>query len=221
MRKVVLALVPWLLVTATVAAARPLAVVVDFDNSRGLKTGDPVISSGKTIGEVVRVGFGARDTVEVELRIDDGSRDLVRKSSTFAILEKVGGGGASVEHFVIDPASPPASSGERFTGARSLAEVWLRRGRITAEELSRSMARGMDEFRRNLEELQRSKEWAKFKDQIAGLSARLTATGLELSRLLNEQLPKLQKELDDLYQQYLDELERQKQERDKREKKAP
>lgn len=194
------------------AYAEPLALVVDFDNSQGLSGGDPVTHEDRTIGRVTRVGFGDHDTVEVHLQIDEEHRDSIRKSSTFVIHASEEGRRASVEHFVIDPASPPARSGDRFQGSRSVAEVWLRRGRITADELSRSMSRGVDEFRRNLEELQRSKEWAKFKDQLARFSAQLTVTGSQLSQLLNEQLPKLQRELDDLYGQYLEELERRKRE---------
>ncbi len=205
-------LVLGLLLSVPASGGEPFSLIVDFDNSRGLKAGDPVTHDGKDIGQVARVGFGDRDTVEVHLQIDENHRSLVRKSSTFVIQEPAGHGNASVEHFVIDSMSPPARSGERFQGARSVAEVWLRRGRITADELSRSMSQGIDAFRKNLEELQRSKEWEKFKDQIARLSAQLTVTGSELSQLLNEQLPKLQRELDDLYGQYLQELERRKRE---------
>ena len=209
MLRSVVILVLGLVLAAAVATAEPLSMIVDFDNSRGLKAGDPVTHEGRNVGRVTRVGFGDRDTVEVHISIDEDHRDAVRKTSTFVINE-LAGNGASVEHFVIDPESPPARSGDRFQGARSVAEVWLRRGRITADELSRSMSRGVEEFRRNLEELQRSKEWAKFKDQLARLSAQLTVTGSQLSQLLNEQLPKLQKELDDLYGQYLQELDKRK-----------
>jgi ABC-type transporter Mla subunit MlaD len=75
------------------------------------------------------------------------------------------------------------------------------------------MAQGVEQFRRNLEELRRSPEWAKFKDQVARLSAQLTATGAALTQLLGEQLPKLQKELDDLYAEYQKELEKARRER--------
>jgi ABC-type transporter Mla subunit MlaD len=203
----------WLALVGASAGAEPLPVVVEFENSRGLEVGDPLLFEGKTIGKVTRVGFGERDTVEVHLRVDDDHRHQVRTASTFVINEPRQGGKASIELFIINPASPPARPDTHFQGTRSIAEVWLRRGRINADELARSMSRGVEEFRRNLEELQRSKEWAKFKDQLARLSAQLTVTGTQLSQLLNEQLPKLQRELDDLYEQYLKELERQKSEK--------
>ena len=125
------------------------------------------------------------------------------------VNEAVEGGRPSIEYFVIDAKSPLAEPSMRFQGGTFLAEVWLRRGRISADELARAMSQGVEQFRRNLEELQRSPEWGKFKDdQVARLSAQLTVTGGELTRLLNEQLPKLQKELDDLYAQYQKELRR-------------
>jgi ABC-type transporter Mla subunit MlaD len=202
-------------VATAVLAADP-SFVVDFDNSKGLRAGDPVFSEGKQVGEVTDVGFGERDTVEIRLRIDGPERDRIKKSSTFVIHPAGAGKSASIEHYTIDPASGPAKPGTRFEGARSDAEAWLRRGRLTADDLSRSMSRGVEEFRRNLEQLQQSKEWAKFKDQLASLSAKLTATGGELTRLLNEQLPKLQQELDDLYDQYRRELEKKELERRQR-----
>ena len=199
------------LLVATADAA-PLAIVVDFDNSKGLEKGDALRSGRDTIGKVTRVGFGDGDTVEVGLRVDEKHRDVVRQKSTFVIV-KASGGEAVVEHYVLDPASPSARDGARFTGVRSIAEVWLRRGRITSEELSQTLSRGVDEFQQELEALRKSPEWAKFRDQLTHLTAELTVTGQELARLLNEQLPKLQRELDDLHRRYLEEVERQKRER--------
>ena len=202
-----------LVLGARLALAASLPLVVDVDNSRGLKTGDPVISEGKEIGQVSDVGFGKHDTVEVHLRIDAEHRDRIRKSGTFVVNEPVGGKRPSIEYFSFDPKSPVAEPNTRFQGAHSVAEVWLRRGRISADELSRAMSQGVEQFHRNLEELRRSPEWSKFKDQFAKLSAQLTVTGTELARLLNEQLPKLQKELDDLYDQYRREVEQQERQR--------
>lgn len=167
----------------------------------------------KRIGDVTDVGFGERDTVEIKIAIDAAAREQIRRSGTFVVNEAVAGGRPSIEYFVIDAKSPLAEPSMRFQGARSLAEVWLRRGRISADELARAMSQGVEQFRRNLEELQRSPEWGKFKDQVARLSAQLTVTGGELTRLLNEQLPKLQKELDDLYAQYQKELRKAESER--------
>ncbi len=162
---------------------------------------------GKPIGHVDDVGFGARDTVEIRVMIDASERDRIHESGAFVVNEPAAGRQPNVEYFVIDTKSPLAAPNARFQGLRSVAEVWLRRGRISADELSRAMAQGVDQFRRNLEELRRSPEWAKFKDQVARLSAQLTSTGEQLTRLLNDQLPKLQKELDDFYAEYLKELE--------------
>lgn len=167
----------------------------------------------KRIGDVTDVGFGERDTVEIKIAIEAAAREQIRRSGTFVVNEAVAGGRPSIEYFVIDAKSPLAEPNMRFQGARSLAEVWLRRGRISADELARAMSQGVEQFRRNLEELQRSPEWGKFKDQVARLSAQLTVTGGELTRLLNEQLPKLQKELDDLYAQYQKELQKAESER--------
>jgi ABC-type transporter Mla subunit MlaD len=194
------------LVALPAGAAAPLAVVVDFLNSKGLEKGAPVKSETVKIGTVTRVGFGEKDTVEVHLRIDPEHRDRLKTSSTFVIVEEPGAK-PRVEHFVTDPSSPPARDGARFEGARSMAEVWLRRGRISAQELNRALEQGVDAFRRNLEELQRSEQWARFRDQLAALAAELTVTGNELSRLLDEQLPRLQKQLDELHRRYQKELE--------------
>ncbi|MGH7819234.1 MAG: MlaD family protein [Candidatus Binatia bacterium] len=205
---------PLVLLWTSLASAAPLPVVVDFYNSKGLESGAPVLSENERIGTVERVGFGENDTVEVVLRIDAEHRDEVKSGSTFVIVEKTEKDPARVEHFVLDPRTPPARHGQRFEGARSLAEVWLRRGRLSANELNRALDEGVDAFRRNLEELQRSPEWSKFRDQLAGLAAELTVTGKELSRLLDDQLPKLQKQLDDLYRRYQQELERREQSTD-------
>jgi ABC-type transporter Mla subunit MlaD len=202
----------WLLTASLASAAKPLDVVVDFDNSKGLETGAPVRWQDKRIGTVTAVGFGPHDTVEVRLHIDEDHRKDVRRSSTFVIHEKQKGEDAWVEYFLVDPASPTAENDARFAGSRSVVEVWLRRGRINAEEMNRALSKGVDEFHRNLEEMQRSPEWAKFRDQIAKLAAELTVTGNELSRLMDDQLPKLQKQLDDLYLRYQQELDRKKRE---------
>jgi ABC-type transporter Mla subunit MlaD len=202
-----------LLFGATLASAGGLPLVVDVENSKGLRAGDAVTFEGKRIGEVTEVGFGDRDTVEVKVTIDAEAREQIRKSATFVVNEAAAGKRPSIEYFVIDAKSPPAEPNMRFQGARSLAEVWLRRGRISADELSRAMSQGVEQLRRNLDELRRSPEWQKFKDQVARLSAQLTVTGGELTRLLNEQLPKLQKELDDLYAQYRKELQKAESER--------
>jgi ABC-type transporter Mla subunit MlaD len=188
-------------------AVGDLPLTVDVENSKGLKAGDSVVFEGRPIGHVDDVGFGARDTVEIRVTIDASERDRIHESGAFVVNESAAGRQPNVEYFVIDTKSPLAAPNARFEGFRSVAEVWLRRGRISADELSRAMAQGVDQFRRNLEELRRSPEWAKFKDQVARLSAQLTVTGEQLTRLLNEQLPKLQKELDDLYAEYQKELE--------------
>ena len=202
-----------MLLLASLAYAAAVPLVVDVDNSKGLREGDAVTFEGRQIGDVLGVRFGDRDTVEVRLGIESKEREHVRSAGMFVINEAVGGKRPNIEYFVIDPKSPPVEADARVPGARSVAEVWLRRGRINADELSRSMSQGVEQFRRNLEELRRSPEWAKFKDQVAHLSAQLTATGAELTQLLNEQLPKLQKELDDLYAQYQEELERAQRQR--------
>jgi ABC-type transporter Mla subunit MlaD len=202
-----------LLCAARLASAGGLPLVVDVENSKGLGPGDAVTFEGKRIGEVTDVGFGDRDTVEIKITIDAEARERIHKSATFVVNEGVAGKRPSIEYFVIDAKSPLAEPNLRFQGARSLAEVWLRRGRISADELSRAMSQGVEQLRRNLEQLRRSPEWEKFKDQVARLSAQLTVTGGELTRLLNEQLPKLQRELDELYAQYQKELQKAESER--------
>ncbi len=201
------------LVPVTAALAAPLPLVVEVRNSRGLRAGDAVVLEGRTIGKVTAVGFGEHDTVDVRVEIDSDHRARVRKSSTFVINEAPPGRRPTIELFVIDPASSPAEPGSRFQGTHSIAEVWLRRGRVSAGELSRAMAEGVDAFRKNLDRLERSAEWASFKDQIARLSAELTVTGAQLAELLNSQLPKLQQELDGLYAEYRKELERKEREK--------
>lgn len=197
-----------LVLVATLARAAALPLIVEVDNSKGLRSGDAVMFEGRQIGEVTHVGFGERDTVEVGVKIEPEERDRVRRGGVFVIHEAVDGERPNIEYFVIDPKSPPVEAGRRMPSAHSVAEVWLRRGRIRADELSRAMSQGVEQLRRNLDELRRSPEWGKFKDQVARLSAQLTLTGAELARLLNEQLPKLQKELDDLYAEYQKELEK-------------
>jgi ABC-type transporter Mla subunit MlaD len=201
-----------LVLTARVASPRDLPLVVDVDNSKGLRAGDAVMFEGRRIGEVRNVGFGEHDTVEIAITIDAKEREHVRKGGTFVVIQSAGKR-PNIEYFVIDAKSPPAEPNARFQGMRSVAEVWLRRGRISGEELSRAMSQGVEQFQRNLEELRRSPEWGKFKDQVAKLSAQLTVTGAELNRVLNEQLPKLQKELDDLYSEYQKELDKAERER--------
>jgi ABC-type transporter Mla subunit MlaD len=208
----------WLALGLVTAAAWALAagdlpLTIDVANSKGLKTGDAVVFEGKPIGRVDDVGFGASDTVEVHVTIDAAERARIHESGAFVVNEPAAGQRPNVEYFVIDAKSPLAAPHMRFQGLRSVAEVWMRRGRIRADELSRAMSQGVEQFRRNLEELRRSPEWEKFKDQVARLSAQLTATGEQLTRLLNDQLPKLQKDLDDLYAEYLKELEKARSER--------
>ncbi len=202
-----------LVLAARLAFARDVPLTVEVENSRGLRAGDAVMFEGRRIGEVKNVGFGERDTVEIAIVIDAKERQHIRKGGTFVVIEPAGGRRPNIEYFVIDAKSPEAEPNARFQGARSLAEVWLRRGRISADELSRAMSQGVEQFQRNLEELRRSPEWSKFKDQVAKLSAQLTVTGAELTRLLNDQLPKLQKELDDLYAEYQKELDKAERER--------
>jgi ABC-type transporter Mla subunit MlaD len=194
-------------------AANDLPLTIDVENSKGLKAEDSVMFEGKPIGRVDNVGFGDRDTVEIGVTIDATERGRIHESGAFVVNDPVAGQRPNVEYFVIDARSPLAEPNSRFQGVRSVAEVWLRRGRISADELSRAMSQGVEQFRRNLEELRRSPEWAKFKDQVARLSAQLTVTGTELTRLLSEQLPKLQKELDDLYAEYQKQLEKAQRER--------
>jgi ABC-type transporter Mla subunit MlaD len=208
----------WTVLTIGVAvrlawAASDLPLTIDVENSKGLKAGDSVVFEGKLIGRVDDVGFGSRDTVEIRVTIDAAERGRIHESGAFVVNDPLAGRRPNVEYFVIDARSPLAEPNARFQGLRSVAEVWMRRGRISADELSRAMAQGVEQFRRNLEELRRSPEWAKFKEQVARLSAQLTATGAALTQLLGEQLPKLQKELDDLYAEYQKELEKARRER--------
>jgi ABC-type transporter Mla subunit MlaD len=202
-----------MLFVARLTFASNLPLVVEVENSKGLKAGDAVMFEGRRIGEVTRVGFGDHDTVEIHVQIDGKEREHVRKSGMFVVNDPVAGKRPTIEYFVIDDKGPLAEPGSRFRGARTVAEVWLRRGRISADELSRSMSQGVEQFKKNLEQLRQSPEWSKFKDQVARLSAQLTVTGSELTRLLNEQLPKLQKELDDLYLEYQQEVEKAERER--------
>jgi ABC-type transporter Mla subunit MlaD len=199
-----------LALTAVAARGGGLPLVAEVENSKGLKAGDSVLFEGKPVGEVDHVGFGEKDVVEVRMTIDPDARERIRKSGLFVVNDPTGGKRPTIEYFVLDANSPPAEPGARMPSVRSVAEVWMRRGRVSADELSRAMSQGVDQFRKNLEELRQSPEWAKLKDQVARLSAQLTVTGDELKRLLNDQLPKLQKDLDDLYGQYQRELEQER-----------
>jgi ABC-type transporter Mla subunit MlaD len=203
----------FLVASATAVSAKGVDYVVELDNSKGLRAGDAVVSAGKTIGEVAEVGFGKNDIVEVRIEIDADHRSEIRKSSTFVVEESMTGKRPALDHYVLDAASPAAPAGTRFKGAHSLADVWLSRGRVSAEDLNKALTQGVDVLRRNLDELKRSEQWAKFKDQIAKLSARLTVTGAEIANLMNDELPKIQRELDSLYEQYLQEMEKQQTER--------
>ena len=202
-----------LFVSASPASAKGVGFIVELDNSRGLRAGDAVVSGGRTIGEIAEVDFGEKDVVEVRIEIDDDHRAEIRRGSTFVVEESMLGKRPALEHHVLDATSPPAPTGTRFKGAHSLAEIWLSRGRVSAEDLNKALTQGVDVLRRNLDELKRSDQWAKFKDQIAKLSARLTVTGAEIANLMNDELPKLQRELDSLYEQYLLEMEKQQAER--------
>lgn len=198
------------LALAGTAAARPLEVIVEVVDSKGLRRGDIVRegAAGAEIGHVTDVGFGTKDSVEIEIEIDEAHAEKVRKSSAFLVPDARTDERPQVEHYASGPGSPPAKPGTRFQGQKSLAEVWLKRGRIEAQELSAAIAAGSEALRRNIEELQRSKEWSRFRDQIARLSAEMTISGMRMADLLSSQVPKLEAEMDRLYRQYLDELER-------------
>jgi ABC-type transporter Mla subunit MlaD len=204
-----------LALAAVAARSGGLPLVAEVENSKGLKAGDTVLFEGKPVGEVDHVGFGEKDVVEVRMTIDSDARERIRKSGVFVVNDPAGGNRPTIEYFVLDAKSPPAEPGTRMPSVRSVAEVWMRRGRVSADELSRAMSQGLDQFRKNLEELRQSPEWAKLKDQVARLSAQLTVTGDELTRLLNDQLPKLQKDLDNLYGEYQRDLEQERRKREK------
>lgn len=204
-----------LALVAVAARSGGLPLVAEVENSKGLKPGDTVLFEGKPVGEVDYVGFGEKDVVEVRMTIDADESDRIRKSGLFVVNDAVGGKRPTIEYFVLDPKSPPAEPGARIPSVRSVAEVWMRRGRVSADELARAMSQGVDQFRKNLEQLRQSPEWAKLKDQVARLSAQLTVTGDELTRLLNDQLPKLQKDLDDLYSEYQRDLEQERRNHEK------
>jgi ABC-type transporter Mla subunit MlaD len=204
-----------LALTALAAKGGGLPLVAEVENSKGLKAGDTVLFEGKPVGEVDHVGFGEKDVVEVHMTIDADQRYRIRQSGLFVVNDPVDRTRPTIEYFVIDAKSPPAEPGARIPSVRSVAEVWMRRGRVSADELSRAMSQGVDQFRKNLEELRQSPEWSKLKDQVARLSAQLMVTGEELRRLLNDQLPKLQKELDDLYGEYQRNLEQERRKQEK------
>jgi ABC-type transporter Mla subunit MlaD len=191
--------------SAEVAPAESLPVVLEVQSSKGLQMGDPVLSAGKNVGRVTDVGFGD-SMVEVRLAIDADARKSVRRDSVFVIVE---GDDRAVEHFAGNPSSPPASTGERFRGADTLADVWLRRGRITSQELAIAMAEGLDGLRRNVERLKRSPEWPKFRDQIARLAAQMTVAQTDLARVIEESIPALGRELGSAYEEYQRELRKQ------------
>ncbi|MEA2624244.1 MAG: MlaD protein [Candidatus Binatota bacterium] len=191
--------------SASVAPAESLPLVLEVQSSKGLQTGDPVLSAGKQVGRVTNVGFGD-DMVEVRLAIDADARKSVRRDSVFVVLE---GDERAVEHFAGSSSSPLASAGERFRGADALADVWLRRGTITSQELAMAMAEGLDGLRRNIERLKRSPEWPKFRDQIARLAAQMTVAQTDLARVIEETIPALGRELDSAYEEYQRELRKQ------------
>jgi ABC-type transporter Mla subunit MlaD len=197
------------LVPSVLAAAGPLDLVVDFTSSKGIGTGAAVRSGPESIGRVVSAGFGAGDTVEVRLRIDLAHREAVREKSTFVIVAREGDD-SFVEHYVLDPSSPPAQDGARLEGAFSVAEVWLRRGRISSEELNRALEHGMDELRENLETLRRSPEWENLRDDLANMASTMRSAGEELARLLEEQLPRLRRELEEIQRKTEEELARRR-----------
>lgn len=187
-----------------------LSVLLEAEESAGLAAGDPVRSADRRIGEVGRVALGPSGKVEIELRIGPDGRDSVREGSAFRIVPGSPQSRPAVEHYVLDPTSPPARPGRRFQAVQSLADIWLRRGRIEASELSELLARGLGELRENLQALRRSPEWAKFRDQLARLAAELTVAGSDLSRLLERELPAIQQDLLETYRRYLEELERRR-----------
>ena len=202
------ALVFWTaLLFVTRAAAAPLDLVVEISDSGGISEGAPVRSRGVDIGSVRSVGFGGKDVVEIGLRIHEKYADRVVTQSTFVVAQSLGESMSWLEHHVLDAASPPATSGTRFVGARSEAEVWLRRGRMSSEEMRKSLAKGVAGLREEIEELRSSQDWTALREELAKLAAELTTSGAEVSRMVEQSLPEIQRELEALYERYQKELE--------------
>ena len=65
------------LFAARLTYASSLPLVVEVESSKGLKAGDAVTFEGRQIGEVTRVGFGDRETVEIHVNIDGKDRKSV------------------------------------------------------------------------------------------------------------------------------------------------
>lgn len=199
-------LVLGLLFAAPPSDAAPLDVIVELDDSRGIAEGAPVRSRGVRIGSVRAVGFGETDVVEIGLRIEEELADRVVTESTFLVAAGDEGEDPWMEHYVLDPESPPAAPGTRFLGARTEAEVWLRRGRLSSQEMRESLSKSVTELREEIERLRSSEDWAELREELAKLAAELTASGAEVSRMLEQSLPEMQRELEAFYERYQKEL---------------
>ncbi len=133
-----------------VASARPLRLVVIYDDVGGLKREDPVIWRRTNIGKVEQIKPSANNRVGVTVRIREdyaskithGAEFVLRKASFFGLI-----GDNAIEVVTTDASGTPFKSGEEVRGIEAVKPTLLEEGREYWRRLKEETSQLIDELK--------------------------------------------------------------------------
>lgn len=197
---VLIAVLLWFLL-----ASKPFLLVVLFDDTEGLKRGDPVLWKGFTIGRVEKIEplVDNRIGVTIRLREDYGSR--ITHGSEFRLKRAslLGLAGANAVE-VVTPESPgaPFTSGEKVQGISSPVRSLLEKGGQAAAEFwqyLREESGGLAEEFRNSPYREQASEVLKELGSLVEKGAGQAKEGADrFRREHQEEIDRLLRKLEDL-----------------------
>ncbi len=178
-------------------SARPLRIVVLFDDVGSLKRDDPVIAQGITIGKVEQIKPLVRNQIGVTLRIREdhassvthGAEFVLRKASFFGLV-----GNNAIE--VVPSSSPgtPFTDGETVQGRRPASASVVEAGQKWSREYWEQLKTGT---RQLMEALKNSPYRREVEDALVQLRALAEEGAREAKDGLEDFRKAHQKELDE------------------------
>jgi hypothetical protein len=195
-----------------VVSARPLRLVILYDEAGGLKQDDPVVWGGQTIGKVEGVKLLPEKRVEVSIliredyasKISHGAEFILRKASFFGLI-----GDNAIEVVIPSSEGTPFHDGEKVAGKIALSS-WVDEGKKWSREYWRQLGDETQELIAEFENSPFRKEAQGILDQLKSLAEqgsketkdRLDDFRKAHSQELEEALNRLERLRDEMRRQY-------------------
>ena len=168
-------------------------------NTHGLAFGDLVEEAGSRIGQVLSVSDVAGSVEkDVVITLDALFEDRLCEQSAFFVKPPDAKGSKTHDRpvlnlVVFDETSPLLPPGSQIVGAKSEAEVAVRRQMVVIEGAVQGLAKGLQELSKSLETASRSEEKKQLEDSMVNLFERFKESEGKIVDTLTQEMERWKK----------------------------